>query len=109
MQMLDDNCANNTEIASGQKKRKKRGRLLYSSRRVLERSRMRSSKHMSRLTAVEKPEGLRIDFSGEEVTNLGSLQEVVLEMEASQAICEVSKNAMDCTASLPIVRPYPGM
>jgi hypothetical protein len=73
MQMLDKNCSKNTESSSGQKKRKRRGKLLFSSRRVLERSRMRSSKHVSRLTAVEKIVGVKIDFSEEEVTNLASL------------------------------------
>lgn len=64
MQILDEVCPSKSDCASTQKRRKKRGRLLYSSRRVLERSRMRATKHMSRLSTVEKSVGVRIDFSG---------------------------------------------
>lgn len=107
MQMRDDNCSHNTEIAVGPRRRKKRGKLLYSSRRVLQRSRMRSTKHMSRLTAVEELVGVRIDFSGEEVTNLASLHEVVAAVDATQAIIEDSVKAVKCTATQSAVRHYP--
>ena len=102
--MRDENCSNNSEIAIGEKKRKKRGRLLYSSRRELERSRMRLSKHMSRLTADEKLVGVRFDFSGEEVTNLASLQEVVESIDATQAVSEDVVKVIAGTATRPIVR-----
>ena len=48
MQNLDETCSNIFESASRQKKRKRRGRLLYSSKGEVERLRMRSSKHKSR-------------------------------------------------------------
>ena len=65
---------------------------------------MRSSKHVSRLTAVEKIVGVKIDFSGEEVTNLGSLQEVVEVTEATQAFIEDNVKLDDDAASQPSVR-----
>ena len=107
MQMQEENCSNILESATGQKKRRKRGKLLYSSRRVLQRSRMRSTKHMSRLTAVQELVGVRIDFSGEEVTNLASLHEVVAAVDATQAIIEDSVKAVKCTATQSAVRHYP--
>jgi hypothetical protein len=106
MQMRDDTCSINSEIAVGQKKRKKRGRVLYSSRRELQRSRMRLSKHMSRLTVEENLVGVRIDFSGEEVTDLASLQEFVVVEDATQGPSEVVKGNEDL-ASRSLVRDYP--
>ncbi len=106
MQMLDENCSNNTKTASGEKKRKRRRRLLYSSRCELERSRMRSSKHMSRLSAVQELMGVRIDFSGEEVTNLASIQEVVATVDATQAINKDNVNVLKGTTAQPFVRIY---
>ncbi len=105
MQMLDEFCTTNPESASGQKKRKKRGKLLFSSKRVLERSRMRASKYMSRLSAVEELVGVRIDFSGEEVTNLASLQEVLVAIDESEVISEDHVKVTDNTITRPSVRP----
>jgi len=104
MQMLDDICSINSESVSRQKKRKKRGRILYSSRRELERSRMRASKHLSRLTDIEIPVGVRIDFGGEEVTNLASLQEMVAAEDAPQAIREDNVKVIEGVATRSIVR-----
>lgn len=66
-QMLEGS-SNYSEISSEPRRRRRQG-LLFSSRRELQRSRMRSSKHKSRLIEVENSMGLRIDFGGEEVTN----------------------------------------
>jgi hypothetical protein len=106
LQILEELCPNNLVSASLQKKRKKRGKLLYSSRRVLERSRMRASKHMSRLSAVEELEGVRIDFSGEDVTNLSSLQEEVAVEDASQGHKEKNVKLSEGSCSTPIVRHH---
>ena len=109
MQMLDETCSNNTEIASGQRKRRRRGKLLYSSKRVLERSRMRANKHMSRLTPAGRSVGVRIDFDSEEVTNLASLQEVVTPDDAPQYLSEDNVKVMEGFATRPIVRHYPSI
>lgn len=100
--MLEGSC-NNTNHASGQKKRKRRG-LLFSSRRALDRSRMRSSKHVSRLTTVEKTVGLRIDFGGEEVTNLASLQEADAARAQDHTTGEDNATLYEGTDTRPIVR-----
>ncbi len=107
MQMLDDICSINSESVSRQKKRKKRGRILYSSRRELERSRMRASKHLSRLTDIEIPVGVRIDFGGEEVTNLASLQEGVVAEDTTQAYSEDNVKIMKGTVAGSQVSHHP--
>lgn len=108
MQMLDDICSINSESVSRQKKRKKRGRILYSSRRELERSRMRASKHLSRLTDIEIPVGVRIDFGGgEEVTNLASLQEGVVAEDTTQASSEDNVKIMKGTVAGSQVSHHP--
>lgn len=58
---------------------------------------------MSRLLDIEKLEGVRIDFGGEEVTNLASLHEAVAEAGATPAIIEENVNVIDGTASGPSV------
>ncbi len=109
MQMQEENCSNILESATGQKKRRKRGKLLYSSRRVLARSRMRVSKHMSRLTADETHGGVRIDFCGEEVNNLASLQEEDAAMDATQSLNEENDTVVEGTTTRPTVRDYPSI
>jgi hypothetical protein len=86
--MLDGSCSKNLEYVSTQKKRKKRGRLLYSSKRELQRSKMRTSKQMTRLIGVDKSLAVKIDFGGKDVTNLASLEEVLAVEEALLGTCE---------------------
>jgi hypothetical protein len=86
--MLAGSCSKNLEYVSPQKKRKRRGRLLYSSKRELQRSRMRGTKQMTRLIGVENSVAMKIDFGSEEVTNLASLQEVLMAEEAFQSARE---------------------
>lgn len=52
--MLDASSLIHLKGLSEQKKRKRRGHLLFSSKCVLERSRMRVSKYMSRLNVIDK-------------------------------------------------------
>jgi hypothetical protein len=52
---------------------------------------------------------VRIDFSGEEVTNLASLQEVEEAVDVKQAINEDNVERVLALATLSIVRYYPPM
>jgi hypothetical protein len=64
---------------------------------------------MSRLSTLENLEGVRIDFSGEEVTNLASLQEVEEAVDVKQAINEDNVERVLAHATPSIVRYYPLM
>jgi hypothetical protein len=64
---------------------------------------------MSRLSTLENLEGVRIDFSGEEVTNLASLQEVEEAVDVKQAINEDNVERVLALATPSIVRYYPPM
>lgn len=57
--------------------------------------------------AVEKPMGIKIDFSRAEVTNLASLQEVVGIGDTTQAINEEIVQVIKGTSVISIVRNYP--
>ncbi len=101
--MQDESCSRHLENVSTQKKGKKRGRLLYSSKRELERSRMRSSKHLNRSTGVHKSLAVRIDFGEEDVTNLASLQEVLEAEEAAECTSGVNINLHGSKTTHPLV------
>jgi hypothetical protein len=65
---------------------------------------MKSTKHLSRLTAVEQSAVLKIDFGGEEVTNLGSSQETVAAVTRVQTSSEDNVNLCEGTDPRQIVR-----
>jgi hypothetical protein len=76
-QMLDENCHLQSEGPSVQKKKKKRGRLMFSSKRALERSKMRPPKLKSQVYDVQGSMPMSIDFGDDDVADLGCSQNVM--------------------------------
>jgi hypothetical protein len=101
--MLETSSSKDLEYVSAPRKRKKRGRLLYSNKRVLDRSRMRASKQMTRLTGVHNSLAVKIDFGEEEVTNLASLPELPTPEVAVQGTCEDNSRLQGNKTTQPIV------
>jgi hypothetical protein len=66
-----------SEGPSEQKKKKKRGRLLFSSKRALQQSKMRAPRHKSQTMDVQECTHMSIDFGEEDVANLASSQDFV--------------------------------
>ena len=75
--MLERNCQLQSEGPSGQRKKKKRGRLMFSSKRALERSKMRPPKLKSRVTDVHECTPMTLDFGDDDVADLASSQDML--------------------------------
>ena len=104
--MLDGGDSKNLESVITQKKRRRRGRLLYSSKRELERSKMRVSKQMTRLTGLQKSLALRIDFGEEDITNIASTQEVLATKEKPEGTNEDYVKFHESDSTQTIVSQY---
>jgi hypothetical protein len=75
--MLDKNCHLDSEGPSVQKKKKKRGRLMFSSKRALERSKMRPPKPKSQVQDIQECMPMSIDFGDDDVADFGCSQNIM--------------------------------
>jgi hypothetical protein len=75
--MLERNSHLQSEGPSGQKKKKKRGRLMFSSKRALERSKMRPPKLKSRVKDAHECTRMTLDFGDNDVADLASSQDML--------------------------------